>query len=38
MVMCETYMWEDTTYQKLIPANTNFRHYAKQIWDECPEE
>jgi len=28
LVLCETYMWEDTTYKKLIPANTNFRHYA----------
>mmetsp|Transcript_15660 Transcript_15660/g.21225 ORF Transcript_15660/g.21225 Transcript_15660/m.21225 type:complete len:125 (-) Transcript_15660:875-1249(-) len=29
MVMCETWKWEDNTYQKQIPANTNFRHFAK---------
>jgi len=33
IVLCETYMWEDTTYKKLVPANTNFRHHAKKIWD-----
>ena len=29
MVLCETFMWEDTTYSKLIPTNSNFRHFAK---------
>lgn len=38
LVMCETYVWEDTTYKKLVPANTNFRAYATKIWDACPEE
>ena len=28
MVLCETFMWEDTTYKNLVPTNTNFRHYA----------
>lgn len=38
MVMCETFMWEDTTYQKLVPSNTNFRHFATQIWDANTDE
>ena len=33
LVMCETYTWEDTTYKKLVPANTNFRAFAKEIFD-----
>lgn len=33
MVVCEGWCWEDTTYKKLVPANTNFRHYANKIWD-----
>lgn len=32
MVLCETFQWEDTTYQKLIPSNSNFRHHAQKIW------
>ena len=38
MVMCETWKWEDTTYQKKIPANTNFRHHAKSIFDAALNE
>jgi len=38
MVLCETYIWEDTTYQKLIPANTNFRAYAVTIFDAKLDE
>jgi len=33
LVMCETFNWEDNTCQKLVPANTNFRHYANKIWE-----
>ena len=32
LVMCETWVWEDKTFSKLIPANTNFRHFAAKIW------
>ena len=33
MVFCETFRWEDTSCQKLVPANTNFRHFANKVWD-----
>jgi len=38
MVLCETFTWADTTYQNLVPTNTNFRYFAKQIFDSFPEE
>jgi glutamine synthetase len=38
IVMTETYQWEDNTYTKLRPANSNFRFYAKQIFDAQTEE
>lgn len=38
IVMTESFMWEDKTYQKLIPANSNFRHFAEQIFDALPDE
>jgi hypothetical protein len=31
--MCECKNWKDNTCQVLVPANTNFRHFAKQIWE-----
>jgi glutamine synthetase len=34
IVMCETFRWEDNTWKNLVPANTNFRHFANQIWNE----
>jgi len=33
IVMTETYVWADDSFSKLIPANTNFRHFAKKIFD-----
>jgi len=33
LVLCECYSWEDTTYQKLVPANSNFRSHAKFVFD-----
>ena len=38
LVMCESWAWEDKTFKKLVPANTNFRHFAKQIFDKCADE
>ena len=38
LVLTETFMWKDNTYQELIPTGTNFRHFAKPIFDACPEE
>jgi len=34
LVMCETFRWEDGTCQKLVPSNTNFRHYAMNIFND----
>ena len=34
IVLCETYTWEDNQFEKLKPANTNFRHHAKTIFDK----
>lgn len=33
MVLTETYTWSDNTYKNLVPTNTNFRHFAKKIFD-----
>ena len=38
MVLCEGFMWEDNTFQKLIPNNTNFRHFAKTIFEAGASE
>ena len=38
MVLCETYTWADTSYQTLIPANTNFRAYSKPVFQALEEE
>jgi len=35
LVMCETWVWENKEFKNLVPANTNFRHFAKQIWDDA---
>jgi hypothetical protein len=31
--MCETYTWANDKFTALKPTNTNFRHYAKKIFD-----
>jgi len=33
LVLCECWGWEDNTCKKLVPANTNFRHFANKVWD-----
>jgi glutamine synthetase len=38
MVLCETHIWSDTTYKDLVPTNTNFRHFAKKIFDANKDE
>lgn len=38
IVMTETYTWKDNQYKDLVPANSNFRHYAKMIFDAYPGE
>ena len=32
LVMCDTWVWQDNTCEKLIPANTNFRHFATKVF------
>lgn len=38
MVLCEAYSWTDGTFKELTPANTNFRKYAKEIFDSKLDE
>lgn len=38
LVLTETFTWEDNTYQKLVPANTNFRCFAREVFDALKEE
>jgi len=38
LVLTENFMWEDGTFKNLIPANTNFRFFAKQIFDAGKDE
>ena len=33
IVLTETYQWADETFTVLKPANTNFRHFAKKIFE-----
>jgi glutamine synthetase len=38
MVLCETFRLFGTNYQNLIPSNTNFRYFAKKIFDKNLKE
>lgn len=38
LVICEAYKWTDTNFKELVPANTNFRHFAKKIMDQGAAE
>jgi glutamine synthetase len=33
LVLCETWIWADENFTTMVPANTNFRHFAKKIFD-----
>ena len=33
LVLCSSYIWADTDRSKLLPANTNFRHFAEPIFE-----
>jgi glutamine synthetase len=33
LVMCESFNWKDGSLSELVPANTNFRHFANKIWE-----
>jgi len=38
LVLCESFAWQDTSFEELVPSNTNFRHFAKQVWDSVENE
>ena len=38
LVLCDTYIWEDESFKKLIPANTNFRVFAEKIFEAVKHE
>ncbi len=38
LVLCETFVWADDKYTILKPANTNFRHYAKKVFEAGDHE
>lgn len=38
IVMTETYVWADEQFTSLKPANTNFRHFGKAIFDAGAHE
>ena len=38
LVLCETWVWSDDQFKSMKPANTNFRHYAKKIFDAGAHE
>ena len=38
IVMCAAYVWADENFTDLKPANTNFRHFAKNVWDAVQDE
>jgi len=37
LVICESFVWADPEFKQLLPANTNFRYYAKKIFDAAAE-
>ena len=38
IVMCAAYVWADEKFTDLKPANTNFRHLAKAVFDAVEDE
>lgn len=38
LVLCETFVWSDDQFSGLKPANTNFRHFAKKIFEAGAHE
>jgi len=33
LVLVDTYRWEDESFTRLAPTNSNFRKYAENIFD-----
>jgi glutamine synthetase len=38
IVLADGYVWADAKLDRLIPNNTNFRHFAKEIFDAVEHE
>lgn len=38
LVLCDTYVKKSKDSDELVPANTNFRYYAKKIFDATKDE
>lgn len=37
LVLTESFVWKDGTFTEMIPANTNFRHFAEKIFEATKE-
>ncbi len=37
LVLCESFVWKDSTFTDMLPANTNFRHFAEKIFEVTKE-
>jgi glutamine synthetase len=37
-VLCDTWIWSDGDFKSLKPANTNFRAFAKKIFEAAADE
>ena len=38
IVFCDAYIWADENFTHKKPANTNFRHFATQIFDAVKDQ
>jgi glutamine synthetase len=38
LVLCDTWVWSDSSFKSLKPANTNFRAIAKKIYEAGAHE
>lgn len=38
LVMCAAYVWADSEFKELKPANTNFRHFAEKVLEAVTDE
>lgn len=38
LVLAEAWAWKDGTFKEQVPANTNFRYFAKKIFDAGVDE
>jgi len=38
LVMCDTYVKGDDQFKTIVPSKTNFRYFAKKIFEQCKDE